>query len=114
LKTGLLQLGTIALAAALFLLLRDHAKTIALGLGAVALLTPILWLLVSSMRPALPDRTCPKCAKEALRLLEPGERVGARCPECGFEDAELYVPYLVDVDDDLADPPAQARRGEGS
>ena len=67
----------------------------------MALLSPILWLLVSSMRPALPDRKCPKCAKESLRLLAPGERIGARCPECGFEDRELYVPYLIDVDDDL-------------
>jgi hypothetical protein len=100
-KSGLLQLGTIAFAAAVFFLARDHAKTIALSIGGAALLLPILWLLVSAMRPALPDRKCPSCQKETLRLLKPGERLGARCPECGFEDAELYVPYLIDVDDAL-------------
>ncbi len=100
-KAALLQLGTIVFAVAVFFLLRDHAKTVALTLGGIALLLPIFWLLVSAMRPALPDRKCPKCAKETLRLLKPGERLGARCPECGFEDAELYVPYLIDVDDAL-------------
>jgi hypothetical protein len=100
-KAALLQLGTIAFAGAVFFLLRDHAKTIALALGGAALLLPIFWLLASALRPALPDRKCPQCGAEALRLLVPGERVGARCPACGFEDAELYVPYLIDVDDAL-------------
>lgn len=100
-KTGLLQLGTIAFAVAIFFLLRDHAKTVALTLGGSALLLPMFWLLVSAMRPAMPDRKCPKCSLETLRLLTPGERLGARCPSCGFADPELYVPYLIDVDDAL-------------
>jgi len=101
LKVALLELGTLAFAVAAFFLIRDHAIGVALTLGAAALLTPVLWLLVSAVRPALPDRKCPQCREESLRLLTPGERVGARCPRCGFEDAELYVPYLIDVDDAL-------------
>ncbi len=100
-KTAIFQLGTIAFAAAVFFLLRDHAMTVALTLGAIALLTPMLWLLVSAMRPAMPDRKCPKCGQESLRLLTPGVREGVRCPSCGFEDAEMYVAYLIDVDDAL-------------
>jgi len=101
LKQALLSLLTIAFAGGLFFLLRGNAKTIALTLGAGALLLPVFWLVVSALRPALPDRRCPKCRAESLRLLRAGEKVGARCPSCGFEDAELYVPFLIDVDDAL-------------
>lgn len=100
-RAGALQLGTIAFGVAVFFLLRDHAVGVALGLGATALFVPILWLMVSALRPALPDRKCPECAQETLRLFTPGVREGARCPSCGFEDRELYVPYLIDVDDAL-------------
>ena len=102
-KHALASLGTLAVAALGFLLLRDHAVAVALTLGVGALLLPIFWLLVSAMRPAFPDRKCPKCGEESLRLLRPGERVGVRCPRCGLEDEELYVAYLIDVDDDLTD-----------
>jgi hypothetical protein len=101
LKQALLSLGTIVFAGAIFVLLRESAKTVAITLGVGALVVPMLWLVVSSLRPALPDRHCPKCQAESLRLLKPGEKLGVRCPSCGFEDAELYVPYLIDVDDAL-------------
>ena len=101
LKQAGLSLGTLAVAAGAFFLLRDHAVGVALAIALAALFAPILWLLVSALRPALPDRKCPKCQRDTLRLLIPGERVGARCPECGFSDTELYVPYLIDVDEDL-------------
>jgi len=101
LKHALFSLGTIALAAGFFFLLRSEAKTIAILLGLSALFLPIFWLVVSTLRPALPERTCPSCKEESLRLLTAGEKTGVRCPLCGFSDPELYVPFLIDVDDDL-------------
>jgi hypothetical protein len=101
LKQAALSLGTLVVAAAAFFLIQDHAVGLALTLGVAALVVPILWLVVSSLRPALPDRRCPKCERESLRLLKPGEKTGVRCPECGFADEELYVPFLIDVDDAL-------------
>jgi hypothetical protein len=100
-KQALLSMATLAVAGVTFLLLRESAKTIAIALGVGAVFMPILWLLVSTLRPAMPERHCPECGAESLRLLVPEEKVGARCPACGFEDAELYVPYLIDVDDAL-------------
>ena len=49
-------------------------------------------LIVSALRPALPDRRCPACGEERLRLLVPGEKTGVRCEACRHEDPELYVP----------------------
>ncbi len=99
--TGIFSIGSFVLAGAVFLVLREKAVTVAVTMGLIALVAPILWLLVSAMRPALPDRTCPSCNRESLRLLVPGVREGVRCPACGFQDAEFYVPYLIDVDDAL-------------
>jgi hypothetical protein len=103
-KQMALSLGTIAVCAAAFWLLRDHAQGVAISIGVGALVVPILWLLVSSLRPAMPDRKCPKCGQESLRLFERGKREGVRCPACGFQDAEMYVAYLIDVDDALDEP----------
>jgi len=101
LKHAIFSLGSIALAAGFFFLLCSEERMIAIGLGLAALLLPVFWLVVSSLRPALPERTCPSCKEESLRLLAPGEKTGARCPLCGFSDPELYVPFLIDVDEDL-------------
>jgi hypothetical protein len=100
-KQALLSIGTLLVGGAAFFLLRESAKTIAIVLGVGALVLPVFWLVVSSLRPAMPDRHCPKCQAESLRLLKPGEKTGARCPACGFEDPDLYVPFLIDVDDAL-------------
>jgi hypothetical protein len=103
-----LAAATVALAASLAFLLAGRAIQVALALGGLALLLPILWVIVSAMRPAMPDRRCPRCGAEALVLFEPGNKVGARCRACGFADAELYVPFLADVmdDPDVAGPGA--------
>lgn len=98
-KQALVSLATIGFAALVFFAIRGSARTVALFFLGAALVIPMLWLVVSALRPAMPDRRCPKCHAESLRLLAPGEKVGARCPACGFEDPELYVPYLIDVDD---------------
>jgi hypothetical protein len=101
LKQGLLSLGTVATAALVFFLIQGSAVTIAVAFGVAALFLPVLWLGVSALRPALPDRKCPQCGAEKLRLLRKGVREGVRCEACRFEDPELYVAYLIDVDDAL-------------
>lgn len=111
LKQAALSLGTLLVAGLAFLLVRDHAVGLAVALGVGAIVVPMLWMLVSAMRPAMPDRTCPRCGKESLRLLTPGVRQGVRCPECGFADAEMYCVYLIDVDDALDEAPATSAPG---
>jgi hypothetical protein len=101
LKHATYTLLSIAVAVGAFFALRGSATTIAVGLGVALLVAPMIWMVVSAWRPAFPDRKCPKCGGETLRLLKPGVREGVRCPACGFEDPEMYVAYLIDVDDDL-------------
>jgi hypothetical protein len=101
-RQSLLSLGTLALAAGFYFLVRGHGVSLALAIGVAALCAPILWVIGSALRPALPDRHCPVCHEDALRLLTPGVREGIRCAACGPEDPELYVPYLIDVDDALS------------
>ena len=97
-----LSVLTIAIAGGIALALRGHALSVAVVVAALALVVPILWTIVSSLRPALPDRACPRCRSEALVILEPGNKVGVRCLSCGFTDPELYVPFLIDIMDDPA------------
>ena len=48
----------------------------------------LLWVLVSSLFPAEPDRTCPECGGETLVRMDPNTTHGIRCVACAFEDAE--------------------------
>jgi hypothetical protein len=94
--------ATIAIAGGIALALRGHALSVAVVVAALALVVPIVWTIVSALRPALPDRACPRCRSEALVVFEPGNKVGVRCLACGFTDPELYVPFLIDIMDDPA------------
>lgn len=62
--------------------------------GALAALW-LVWVLVSAMSPAKPDRKCPGCGKEGLVKICRGEP-GVRCELCGFRDENLHVAYLDD------------------
>ena len=61
------------------------------GGGIVAVLA--LWLLISTLSPAVPKRTCPKCGGEGLVKLRRGEP-GVRCELCDFQDKTMHVAYL--------------------
>ena len=60
--------------------------------GALVLLW-LVWVLVSAMSPAKPDRKCPACGREGLVKIRRGEP-GVRCELCGFRDETLHVAYL--------------------
>lgn len=81
--------------------LYHHSQMFVVGIGLVALGVPFLWLLVSSFRPALPDRDCPSCGEIALVLIDPQEEYGVRCLRCDFKDSERRIPYLAEV---MGDP----------
>ncbi len=100
-------LATVAVAGVLAWALRGHAARIAVVAGVAALVAPILWVIASALRPALPDRRCPRCGAVALVLLRRDDPIGVRCRACAFEDPETYVAYLKDVMDDpeVSGPP---------
>lgn len=52
-----------------------------------------VWILVSVLSPARPDRTCPDCGREGLVKIRRGE-LGVRCECCDFRDEEMHVAYL--------------------
>lgn len=52
-----------------------------------------LWILISTLSPAVPDRKCPKCGGEGLVKITKGE-LGVRCELCGFQDETMHVAYL--------------------
>jgi hypothetical protein len=63
----------------------DHLFGVALG---VVMGLGFLWILVSVLFPARPDRTCPRCGNKALERLDPGSTHGLHCRMCHWEDAD--------------------------
>ena len=53
----------------------------------------MLWLLISTLSPAVPRRTCPKCAGQGLVKIRRGQP-GVRCELCEFRDDAMHVAYL--------------------
>lgn len=74
----------------------------------ILLLIPFLWMLASSLRPAMPERRCPGCEAERLVLLDPQEDCGVRCLDCDFEDTDLRIAYMKDL---MNDPEIAAEAG---
>jgi hypothetical protein len=66
----------------------------------IILLTPLLWLLASSLRSAMPERDCPECEQARLVLLDPQKESGVRCLDCSFQDPELRLPYMKNLMND--------------
>lgn len=50
---------------------------------------PIGWMIVSALFPVVLDRNCPACGAWALEPLDPEDRYGVRCAECGHEDPSI-------------------------
>ncbi len=53
----------------------------------------VLWVLISTLSPAIPRRDCPGCGREGLVKIRRGEP-GVRCEHCSFRDEEMHVAYL--------------------
>ena len=56
-------------------------------------LAAVVWVLVSVLSPAKPNRLCPQCQKEGLVKIRRGE-LGVHCEHCDFRDEEMHVAYL--------------------
>ena len=53
----------------------------------------LLWILISTLSPAVPCRICPNCGEEGLVKIRRGVP-GVRCEKCEFVDENLHVAYL--------------------
>jgi hypothetical protein len=72
------------------MLFTKRAPGVALG-GFLVLLfaLPILWVLISVFYPVPEDRNCPACGEWALEPLDPNDRYGVRCTDCGHIDPTI-------------------------
>lgn len=68
------------------------------------------WVLVSSLFPAEPDRTCPACGVEALVRADPLTTRGVRCTACGHDDPEASS-FLIAEDEGPLEPAVLRERG---
>ena len=59
-------------------------------LGGGAALLALAWLLASTLSSGRPER-CPRCGRETLEPLRPGEPLGIRCRSCGHLDPDGHL-----------------------
>ena len=78
----------------------DHVFGIAFGL---VLGLGFLWILVSTMFPSKPDRSCPECGRESLVRLDSASTQGVRCSACPWSDETLSSFYMAEEEDDFGD-----------
>lgn len=78
----------------------DHLFGVALG---VVMGLGFLWILVSVLFPAKPDRTCPRCGNKALERLDPGSTHGLHCRMCHWEDADASSFLLAEEEGTFED-----------
>jgi len=52
---------------------------VVLGLG-------LLWILVSALLPAQPDRNCPQCGRKTVERIDARTLHGLRCRACSWRD----------------------------
>jgi hypothetical protein len=86
----LLWLALIAAGTLLAILFWDWIPGLVVGM---ICLSAVVWILVSTLSPAVPKRGCPKCGKEGLVKIQRGEP-GVRCEHCDFRDENMHVAYL--------------------
>jgi len=90
----------------------DHVFGIAFGL---LLGLGFLWILVSTMFPSKPDRTCPQCGQGTIARLDPATTRGLTCGSCGWTDASASSFYLAEEESDMQDlVPRREDRERGS
>lgn len=61
----------------------DQIFGIAFG---VVLSLGLLWILVSALLPAKPDRKCPQCGRDKLVRIDARKLHGLRCRACSWRD----------------------------
>jgi hypothetical protein len=109
---GPLCLAAVFLVAFLVLRVPDEGPGAWLGwaLGAPAGLA-VLWVLVSALHPAKPERTCPSCGEEGLVRLERDSTRGLACERCGHVDRAASSFLLAEAEGPLEPTVLRERRG---
>jgi DNA-directed RNA polymerase subunit RPC12/RpoP len=108
--------GPLILAAVLgaFVLLRRGPETLFSGVLIAICGAAVLWLLVSILSPAKPDRKCPECGNLALERMSEDALHGLRCTRCGFEDEQASAWKFAEEGERALEPfVLQNRRGDG-
>lgn len=106
--------GPVALLAAVaaIVLLRRGPSGI-LGAVLIGLLALAMgWIFLSIFWPARAERTCPRCAHDALVRLDARTTIGIRCRACGFEDASASS-WLLAEEDGALESIVLEQRGRG-
>jgi hypothetical protein len=93
----------------LLLVQRGLDRTFGWALAAL-LGAAIVWMLVSVLWPARPDRTCASCGRTSLRRSDPRSTKGVSCGECGYEDASASSFLLAEEDAGSIEPIVLAER----
>jgi len=85
----------------------DHLFGVALG---VVLGLGFLWVLVSVLFPAKPDRTCPGCGRRSLERIDPKSTHGLCCTACDWLDEEASGFLLAEEEGSFEDVVLRERR----
>ena len=85
----------------------DHLFGVALGL---VMGLGFLWILVSVLFPAKPDRACPACSERTLERLDPKSTTGLCCGACGWQDEEASSFLLAEEEGTFEDVVLRERR----
>lgn len=85
----------------------DHLFGLALG---VVLGLGFLWILVSVLFPARPDRTCPSCGLSNLERIDPKSTHGLCCTACGWQDEAASSFLLAEEEGAFEDVVLRERR----
>jgi hypothetical protein len=67
--------------------LRGPDRFFGLALGTLLSLA-LLWVLISALFPAKPDRTCPSCGRGRLRRMDVNTTRGVVCRDCDHADPD--------------------------
>jgi hypothetical protein len=79
-------------------IVRQGPGWIVAGVLGLALGGAVLWVIVSALAPATPDKTCPSCGEDRLRRMDPATTRGVACESCDWSDESLSSFYLAEED----------------
>jgi hypothetical protein len=81
----------------------------------------VLWILISALFPSTSKKQCPACGKLGMQRISGTARLGARCAQCRYEDAEQSAFLLAEEEDrveaelralhEVGSRPVEARSG---
>jgi hypothetical protein len=79
---------------------------------ALVLALGLVWILVSTLFPGRPERTCPACGQRGLERIDRASTCGVRCRLCGWRDENASSFLFAEEEGTLEDIVLRERRGE--